>query len=132
MAKTTTGKLKKKLDILVSQYVRRSRADHAGQVECFTCGKSKHWKEIQNGHFISRIHISTRFDTHEGGNCNPQCYRCNINLSGNQWKYARYLDSRFGEGTAREIEARSKVVVKLSRKDYEEAIQTMVKRVSEL
>ena len=38
MAKTTTAKLKAKLDKLVSEYVRRSNADHKGNVKCFTCG----------------------------------------------------------------------------------------------
>ena len=62
MAKTTTAKLKAKLDKLVSEYVRRSNADHKGNVKCFICGAEHHWKSIHNVHFMSRIHISTRFD----------------------------------------------------------------------
>ena len=108
MAKTTTAKLKAKLDKLVSEYVRRSNSDHKGLVKCFTCNAEVHWKSIHNGHFMSRIHLSTRFDydTTKPSNCNPQCFRCNINLSGNQWTYARKLDLKFGEGTAEEIEKR--------------------------
>ena len=83
---------------------------------------------------MSRIHISTRFDydTPKPSTCNPQCFRCNINLSGNQWTYARKLDAKFGEGTAEEIEQRSKMVVKLSRTDYEEAIENIKQKISEL
>ena len=134
MPKTTTAKLKAKLDKLVSEYVRRSNADHKGMVKCFTCGSEVHWKSIHNGHFMSRIHISTRFDydTTKPSNCNPQCFRCNINLSGQQWTYARKLDLKFGEGTAEEIEKRSKMVVKLSRVDYEEAIANIKEKIKQL
>ena len=41
---TTIIKLKKKLDVLFSQYIRRRNADHLGRVKCFTCGVEKHWK----------------------------------------------------------------------------------------
>ena len=51
---TTISKLKKKLDVLFSQYIRRKNADHLGRVKCFTCGVEKHWKEQQAGHFQSR------------------------------------------------------------------------------
>ena len=121
--KQSISKLKKRLDTLVSQYVRRSRIEQDGLVPCFTCGIRKPWKEIQNGHFMSRIHINTRFDIAANGNCQPQCYRCNINLSGNQWNYARKLNERFGKGTAEEIEARSKIVLKLSAIEYKEKIK---------
>ena len=33
---TTIIKLKKKLDVLFSQYIRRRNADHLGRVKCFT------------------------------------------------------------------------------------------------
>jgi len=134
MAKKTSAKLKKELDKLVSEYVRRSNADHRGMVKCFTCQKQYHWKRIQNGHFISRIHLSTRFDydTTKPSNCNPQCYRCNINLSGNQWHYARKLNEKFGEGTAEQIELRSKQTIKMGVVDYELAIEKIKKKLTEL
>ena len=134
MAKKTSAKLKKELDKLVSEYVRRSNADHRGMVKCFTCQKQYHWKRIQNGHFISRIHLNTRFDydTTKPSNCMPQCYRCNINLSGNQWQYARKLNEKFGEGTAEQIELRSKQTIKMGVVDYELAIEEIKKKLTEL
>jgi len=134
MAKKGIKTLKNKLDKLVSEYVRRSNADHAGMVKCFTCSQQYHWKRIQNGHFISRIHISTRFDydTTKPSNCNPQCFRCNINLSGNQWHYARKLNEKFGDGTAEAIEQRSKQTIKMGVIDYELAIEEVKKKLTEL
>ena len=72
---TTISKLKKKLDVLFSQYIRRRNADHLGRVKCFTCGVEKHWKEQQAGHFQSRSHHSTRWDE---VNVQVQCPKCNL------------------------------------------------------
>ena len=72
---TTISKLKKKLDVLFSQYIRRRNADHLGRVKCFTCGVEKHWKEQQAGHFQSRSHHSTRWDE---VNVQVQCVKCNM------------------------------------------------------
>lgn len=89
--------LTKKLDTVVSQYVRLRYADQHQNVECFTCGNKMHWKGIQNGHFQSRRFMSTRFHIN---NLRPQCYACNIGLSGNQYIYGVNLDKEMGEGTA--------------------------------
>lgn len=71
----TTGKKKKLLDRLFSIAIRRVYADINGNVSCYTCGAKKHWKQIQNGHYISRNYLATRFDVR---NCKPQCAGCNI------------------------------------------------------
>ena len=43
----------KKLDKVFSEYIRQKYADSFGMVSCFTCDARKHWKDMQNGHFIS-------------------------------------------------------------------------------
>ena len=126
---TTISKLKKKLDVLFSQYIRRRSADHLGRVKCFTCGVEKHWKEQQAGHFQSRSHHSTRWDE---VNVQVQCVKCNMFRQGEQYKFGLYLDQRFGEGTAEELEIRSKTIVKLNRVDYEEAIERYKQKIKEL
>ena len=126
---TTISKLKKKLDVLFSQYIRRRSADHLGRVKCFTCGVDKHWKEQQAGHFQSRSHHSTRWDE---VNVQVQCIKCNMFRQGEQYKFGLYLDQRFGEGTAEELEIRSKTIVKLNRVDYEEAIERYKQKIREL
>ena len=126
---TTISKLKKKLDVLFSQYIRRRNADHLGRVKCFTCGIEKHWKEQQAGHFQSRSHHSTRWDE---VNVQVQCVKCNMFRQGEQYKFGLYLDQRFGDGTAEELENRAKTIVKLNRVDYEEAIERYKQKINEL
>ena len=126
---TTISKLKKKLDKLFSEYIRRRNADHLDRVKCFTCGIQKHWKEQQAGHFQSRSHHSTRWDEI---NVQVQCVKCNMYRQGEQYKFGMYLDQRFGEGTAEELEHRAKTIVKLNRVDYEEAIERYKQKIKEL
>ena len=126
---TTISKLKKKLDVLFSQYIRRRNADHLGRVKCFTCGIEKHWKEQQAGHFQSRSHHSTRWDE---VNVQVQCVKCNMYRQGEQYKFGMYLDQRFGDGTAEELEHRAKTIVKLNRVDYKEAIERYKQKIKEL
>ena len=126
---TTISKLKKKLDVFFSQYIRRRNADHLGRVKCFTCGVEKHWKEQQAGHFQSRSHHSTRWDE---VNVQVQCVKCNMFRQGEQYKFGLYLDDRFGDGTAEELENRAKTIVKLNRVDYEEAIERYKQKINEL
>ena len=126
---TTISKLKKKLDVLFSQYIRLNNADHLGRVKCFTCGVEKHWKEQQAGHFQSRSHHSTRWDE---VNVQVQCVKCNMFRQGEQYKFGLYLDDRFGDGTAEELENRAKTIVKLNRVDYEEAIERYKQKIREL
>ena len=126
---TTISKLKKKLDKIFSEFIRRRNADHLGRVKCFTCGVEKHWKEQQAGHFQSRSHHSTRWDD---VNVQVQCVKCNMYRQGEQYKFGMYLDQRFGDGTAEELENRAKTIVKLNRVDYEEAIERYKQKIREL
>ena len=126
---TTISKLKKKLDKLFSEYIRRRNADHLGRVKCFTCGVEKHWKEQQAGHFQSRSQHSTRWDE---VNVQVQCVKCNMYKQGEQYKFGMYLDQRFGDGTAADLENRAKIIVKVNRVDYEEAIERYKQKIKEL
>ena len=69
------AKYKKELDAIFSKYVRLVHADNDGMVSCYTCGKLKHWKSQQNGHFVSRQYLATRW---EEDNCRVQCAGCNV------------------------------------------------------
>ena len=126
---TTISKLKKKLDKLFSEYIRRRNADHLGRVKCFTCGVEKHWKEQQAGHFQSRSQHSTRWDE---VNVQVQCVKCIMYRQGEQYKFGMYLDQRFGDGTAEDLENRAKTIIKINRVDYEEAIERFKQKIKEL
>ena len=92
------------LDKYFSRFVRWSAADSDGNVKCATCDTIKHVKEMQNGHFQSRRHYSTRWLVK---NCAVQCYGCNIGSQGQQFKFSKYLDMKYGPGTAQHMEDRA-------------------------
>lgn len=71
----TTAWYKKELDRIFSLYIRNKYADSNGYVKCYTCSVSKPIKEMQNGHWIPRNNLATRFSEE---NCRPQCVGCNM------------------------------------------------------
>ena len=120
--KKTVSKLKKELDKWFSLFIRLREANEYGMVQCFTCGVARHYKDgMQNGHFMSRKHLATRFS--EDGNCEVQCVSCNIYNSGMQYKYSLMIEEKYGEGRAEELEALSRTTLKISRFEYEEQIE---------
>jgi len=115
--KKTISKLKKELDKWFSLYIRLREANDYGMVQCFTCGVVRGYKDgMQNGHFQSRRHMSTRFDDE---NCQVQCMKCNMFSQGEQYKFALALDAKYGEGTASELEFLATRIKKISRNEYE-------------
>ena len=115
----TLPKLKADLDIVFSRYIRLRHADENGEATCVTCGVVKYWKELQNGHFMSRRHHSTRWDE---DNCQVQCYSCNVMQQGKQYEYSIWLDNKFGKGKSDELLMKSKQTLKLDRHDLERMI----------
>jgi len=68
---------------------------------------------------MSRKHLSTRWcDT----NVQPQSAADNLFGQGEQYKFALHLDSKYGEGTAEELQFKSRAISKVSRVEYEEQI----------
>lgn len=97
----TVSKLKKTLDKVFSEYVRRKYVVN-GYVACYTCGRTMTWKQIQNGHLVSRYHLSTRFDER---NCRPQCVVCNLWRHGMTPVFADNLERELGAGIVAELYA---------------------------
>ena len=118
--KLTRSKLVKKLDTVFSQYIRLKNSID-GISTCFTCGKKDNWKKLQNGHFQSRRHYSTRWDEI---NCQVQCAGCNVFKYGEQYVFGNKLDQKFGTGTARRLHIKAQQMIKLA--DFE--IEDMIKR----
>jgi len=109
---TKRSRAVKHADTWMSRYVRRAAADHSGRATCFTCGKQGDWlHEMQAGHFMSRVHYSTRW--HEW-NVKCQCPGCNMKNGGQQYIFGVNLDSLHGSGTADRMVTLSKQTTKLS------------------
>lgn len=107
-------KLKKKLWELCKQITRERHGN-----TCYTCGKKGleggNW---QTGHFIASSVCSTelRYDLK---NLRPQCYHCNINLSGNWIAYEEHLIKDHGKKYISDLKQRNQATKGLSyREDW--------------
>ena len=118
MKNVGVASLKKKADAEWSKYIR-IRDSTNGIGECISCGVKKPWKQLQNGHFISRGASTLRYDEE---NCNSQCVGCNMFKQGNQYAYAKALDIKYGEGTADKLHSQRMDTHKFTITELEEII----------
>ena len=84
---------------------------------------------MQNGHYISRQHIKTRYDER---NCHSQCFNCNIGLRGNLDRYKRFIIEKYGVKVLEELETAKKVIEKWTFSDYHEKIKYYKAEVNRL
>tara|TARA_R110000822_G_scaffold147886_2_gene286850 strand:- start:512 stop:889 length:378 start_codon:yes stop_codon:yes gene_type:complete len=113
-----------KLDTVFSRYIRQKDAVN-GIATCVTCGKKDEWKKLQNGHFMSRRHYSTRWDENNVG---VQCYGCNISRAGEQYLFSQYLGNNLSE----EMVIKSKQIVKFADVDLIDLINHYQKLLDSL
>ena len=112
---------KAKLDKVFSLYIRLKYSDANGYCKCISCNKIHFYKDIQNGHYMSRRYMSTRFDEN---NCRPQCVACNIFNQGNIQMYRIGLINQIGEQSVNIVEVKAKTSVKrYSDFEYKELIK---------
>jgi hypothetical protein len=93
---------KKEADRLFSLYIRTKYSDAEGNIKCFTCPTIRPLKKMQNGHFVSRRYLGTRYDER---NCRPQCWYCNSHGYGNgrPVEFAEGLKKEYGESIVDEL-----------------------------
>lgn len=96
----SVSSLRKKADAVFSRFVRWSAMERDGKVRCVTCSARKPPEEMQAGHFVSRKHNATRFDTRNVG---PQCPACNLFRGGEQYRFGQYIATTFGAGVPDEL-----------------------------
>ena len=78
---------------------------------------------------MSRKHLSTRWcET----NVQPQSAADNLFGQGEQFKFGINLDAKYGEGTAEELQLKSRQIQKFSRVDYEDKISYYKEAVNKL
>ena len=123
------SKLKKELDKWFSLFIRLRDADENGVVICFTSGRAYPYKNIHAGHFMSRRCLSTRWCEI---NVQPQSAADNLFAQGEQYRFGLNLDAKYGEGTAEDLQIKSRQIQKFSRVDYEEKISYYKSAVEKL
>lgn len=121
MKKPTYRSLKNKLDAVFSQFIRRRYMTSQGDAVCVTCHKVAPWKSLQCGHFVSRVHLATRWDDR---NAAVQCGACNVLRRGNYAEYTAYMLRKYGPGIIDELLAKKRQLVKYTTSDLQEMIET--------
>lgn len=108
------SKYKKELDAVFSKYIRQ-----IFPAKCYTCGVVKHRKNLQCGHFVSRMYLATRWEV---DNCRPQCSGCNIWGAGKPLDFEENLKRDLGDVRVEEMKASRKQLCKLNEAHYLENI----------
>jgi len=120
--KNTLSKMKAKADKEFSLYVRYrdgKQTNGSWEAQCITCERWLPLKQMHAGHFQSRRYSSTRYDKE---NVNAQCAGCNTFNQGEQYKYAKALEVKYGEGTAEKLAHRAQEFHKLTVNELQEII----------
>lgn len=119
----------KKCDAVFSYYIRLTYATDSGNVQCVTCGKWLFWLYIQNGHYVSRKHMSLRFSDK---NCHPQCLECNYFGKGVMDSYTVYLVEKYGAKHLTYLQQEKQKIVKLTDHEVETMTGEYQKKVDAL
>ena len=132
--KKTIAKLVDDAAVVLQKLVRLKAADpHTGLVRCRTCGVSKHWKEMQGGHFISRKWTATKILEE---NIHPQCPSCNGGFGGkdkgNLIEYTLYMQDTYGRDFVEELKRLKHQTKKYCRADVEAQIAEWKSQIKEL
>jgi len=114
--KLSLSRLKKKLDKIASEYVRRRDEDKG----CITCGKIKPWKEMNCGHYLRRTILITRWHIM---NINGQCPGCNLWGNGEPDIYRRKLVEMYGLAAVEILEQLRFKQIKMTTDDYLKLIE---------
>jgi hypothetical protein len=106
--------------VMLQKLVRLKAANENGFAHCVTCGVFKHWKELQGGHFISRVHKSTKLLEE---NVHPQCQGCNaFRMKDTLFvlAYRRYMVEMYGEDEVTRMEQLARQTKKFTRAELAE------------
>lgn len=129
VGRISLSSLEKKLDRVLSVYIRRKDADVGGTVRCCTCPKLMHWSESHCGHWIKRQHRSVRWDER---NLGVQCPRCNVFMGGCQDEFAQHIVAQYGLSVFNELLALKHKPYKVVRGDLERLIAHYTAQVKAL
>lgn len=125
----TPAQLKKECDRLFSIMVRMKSSNKDGFCECYTCDTPKPWKEMQAGHFVSRVHLTTRWLEE---NVRTQCFMCNFWKNGNMDVFAKRLVDECGPGILTKLNHLRNTTTKMSRQNYLDLMRHLNEEIEQL
>jgi hypothetical protein len=127
---STNQKLKTKFWTIFSEYIRRRDADFNGYVACCSCGKVKHWKQMDAGHYIAKNEgLAIYF---EEKNVHSQCRWCNYNMHARAQQYALFLIRRYGPQILEELDWKSKQRIQIHDNEYLKFIELYKEKIKKL
>ena len=121
---------------LLQKHVRLKAAvaaDKNGFIECVSCNKWFHWKDMQGGHWIERGKQATKIMEE---NIHPQCKGCNQygmrHRTHVREGYSKFVRDMYGDDFCDQMLIDSKKPVKYFRPDLEDMIKDLRKKNKEL
>lgn len=120
---------KDKLDRVFSLFIRYRDVMPNGFFKCISCGKIKPFSQGDNGHYINRQHMITRYDEM---NNNMQCRHCNRFMEGNIQNYRKGLIDKYGEKNVQFLENKQHFQRHFFEVEYIELIKYYTKEYKKL
>jgi len=121
---------------LLQKHVRLKAAvaaDKNGFIECVSCNKWFHWKDMQGGHWIERGKQATKIMEE---NIHPQCKGCNQygmrHRTHVREGYSKFMRDMYGDNFCDEMLVNSKKPIKYFRPDLEDMVKELRKKNREL
>jgi len=121
---------------LLQKHVRLKAAvaaDKNGFIECVSCNKWFHWKDMQGGHWIERGKQATKIMEE---NIHPQCKGCNQygmrHRTHVREGYSRFMRDMYGDDFCDQMLIDSKKPIKYFRPDLEDMVKDLRRKNREL
>ena len=121
---------------LLQKHVRLKAAvaaDKNGFIECVSCNKWFHWKDMQGGHWIERGKQATKIMEE---NIHPQCKGCNQygmrHRTHVREGYSKFMRDMYGDDFCDQMLIDSKKPIKYFRPDLEDMVKELRRKNREL
>ena len=116
----TAAVIKQECYKAIQKLARISAADDNGYCTCVSCGVSKHYKDMQGGHFIPKGNSS--FFALDIENVHPQCAGCNMwgmKHGSAAQEYTLYMEDMYGRQHVEDMLANKSNPIKRYKADYQ-------------
>ena len=126
----TSAQLKQECYKAVQKLARLAASDDNGYCSCVSCGVTKHYKDMQGGHFIPKGNSS--YWALEIENVHPQCAACNMwgmKHGSAAQAYTLFIEDMYGRAFVEEMLAKKATPVKRYKADYEEILSEFLKLI---
>ena len=119
----------KRLDTEFSLFIRLRDTMPNGMFNCISCSFTKPFNQADCGHYISRLHMSVRYDE---DNCHAECQTCNRFTSSHLKGYRRNLINKIGIERFNQLKSKSREIKQYSIDEIKELAKYYRSKAKEL